>query len=473
MADILNISELGRLEIIEIYDYYDQPILFACKNAAGHLHLVVAADEDEQHETWLYIEVSLERLNLIRSGTIDLHDAFAYPENGYVFQIRFPYDNPTSPQIEFIEANQVPEDMLPTPGESLDLESEMPPVLGNTEPMSKNNQDLELILLDKCTIQSLKLEELEIVSKYKILVPDIVLIENLKREETISKLSKLENTYRIEHWQQLGKYNLLGQEIKISQADLTEITDDPVKLRKQVKLAKKIAAEYDEFPQKLLQQMNMDFSIKSNMDLTVSKFQELYPNIDISDSMVAAAKLEMKKRKSPFSITQDDWTEISQFIIDDLNNKPIRKENRHLKENDRVYIRNKEWLDFACAYFQTTKKERTHIFKRWEDKFHQNLEYFAPYAYYILALELTIVFRILKSKGSYKREIMRDLGYIYYANCKNVTFHTCDHQLKKTIQKIPFLKHIREKMVYFYNDEEQRPGELNRSDWLKMLKNTD
>ena len=44
-TDIRNISELGKLEIIEIYDYYDQPILFACKNAAGHLHLVVAADE--------------------------------------------------------------------------------------------------------------------------------------------------------------------------------------------------------------------------------------------------------------------------------------------------------------------------------------------------------------------------------------------------------------------------------------------
>ena len=27
-TDIRNISELGSLEIIEIYDYYDQPILF-------------------------------------------------------------------------------------------------------------------------------------------------------------------------------------------------------------------------------------------------------------------------------------------------------------------------------------------------------------------------------------------------------------------------------------------------------------
>ena len=86
-ADILNIPELGKLEIIEIYDYYDQPILFACKNAAGHFYFVVAADEDEQHETWLYVEVSLERLNLIRSGTIDLHDAFAYPERDCVFQV--------------------------------------------------------------------------------------------------------------------------------------------------------------------------------------------------------------------------------------------------------------------------------------------------------------------------------------------------------------------------------------------------
>ncbi len=142
MADILNISELGKLEIIEIYDYYDQPILFACKNTTGHLHLVVAADEDEQHETWLYVEVSLERLNLIRSGAIDLHDAFANPENHCLFQVRFPYDNPTLPQIESIEANQIPQDMLPTPGERLDLETETLQMLSNTEPMSKNNQDV-------------------------------------------------------------------------------------------------------------------------------------------------------------------------------------------------------------------------------------------------------------------------------------------------------------------------------------------
>ena len=128
-TDIRNISELGKLEIIEIYDYYDQPILFACKNAAGHLHLVVAADENDHYETWLYVRVSAGRLNLIRSGTIDLHDAFTDSEDGHLLQVKFYYNNPTSPQIEHLESNQTPQDMLPTPGECLDLEPETLPVL--------------------------------------------------------------------------------------------------------------------------------------------------------------------------------------------------------------------------------------------------------------------------------------------------------------------------------------------------------
>lgn len=143
--DTLNIPSLSRLEIVEIYAYYDQPVLFSCKNAAGHLCLVVAADENDQYETWLYAGVSPERLTLIRSGAIDLHDAFADPEDGCLLQVRFSYDAPTSPQIESIEANQVSEDMLPLPGECLDLETETSPAFSKTEPMPKNNQNLDVL----------------------------------------------------------------------------------------------------------------------------------------------------------------------------------------------------------------------------------------------------------------------------------------------------------------------------------------
>ena len=143
-TDILNIADLGKLEIIEIYDYYDQPILFACKSAAGHLYLVVAADEDDHYETWLYVRVSAERLNLIRSGTIDLHDAFANSENGHLLQVKFSYNNPTSSQVQHLETNRIPKDMLPTPGERLDLETETSPVFSKTQPSSRIDSSIPL-----------------------------------------------------------------------------------------------------------------------------------------------------------------------------------------------------------------------------------------------------------------------------------------------------------------------------------------
>ena len=40
----------------------------------------------------LYAKVSVDRLNLIRSDTIDLYDAFADTEDGSVLQVKFPYD---------------------------------------------------------------------------------------------------------------------------------------------------------------------------------------------------------------------------------------------------------------------------------------------------------------------------------------------------------------------------------------------
>ena len=121
MDDLLNIPMLGRLEILETFEYYDQPVLFSCKNAAGHLYLVVAADENEQNETWLYAGVSEERLSLIRSGAIDLHDAFAAPEDGFLVQAIVPYDNRTPFRFETIQPDKLSKDMLPIPGERLDL----------------------------------------------------------------------------------------------------------------------------------------------------------------------------------------------------------------------------------------------------------------------------------------------------------------------------------------------------------------
>ena len=137
MVDILNIPELGKLEIVEVYEYYDQPVLYSCKNATGHFYLVVAADEDDQYSTWFCAAVSTERLNRIRSGKIDLHDAFAHAENTYLIQVKVPYDQHASVQVDFIQSNQISEDMLPMPGERLDLEIETLPEPRDSEEIAK------------------------------------------------------------------------------------------------------------------------------------------------------------------------------------------------------------------------------------------------------------------------------------------------------------------------------------------------
>ena len=143
MFNTLNIRDLGKLEIVETYAFYDEPVLFSCQNTLGRLYLVVAADENDQNETWLYAEVSTERLNLIRSGSIDLHDAFADTEDGRVLQVRFPHNAQSDPKIEYVQSEQISKDMLPIPGECLDFEKDIFPVLKDVKELAKSsNQEI-------------------------------------------------------------------------------------------------------------------------------------------------------------------------------------------------------------------------------------------------------------------------------------------------------------------------------------------
>ena len=141
MADI-DIPVLGELDIVEIYVYYDRPILYSCKNVDRQLYLAVFADDDDENETWLYAEVSLRRLNRIRSGEIDLYNAFAKPENKSLFQVTVPY-NPES-KIKTETVQEVFSDMLPEEWQRLTVEGELlETFLGfDTLPPLSNGQEI-------------------------------------------------------------------------------------------------------------------------------------------------------------------------------------------------------------------------------------------------------------------------------------------------------------------------------------------
>ena len=119
-----DIPYLGIHKVVENYVHNDDPALFSCKDSAGHLYLVTVGGND-QDKTWLRVEISNERFNLIRSGGIDLRNAFTKAENDILFQIRIPHDDPTAPSLEVIQPNQIDKDLLPLPGERLCLKTDI------------------------------------------------------------------------------------------------------------------------------------------------------------------------------------------------------------------------------------------------------------------------------------------------------------------------------------------------------------
>jgi hypothetical protein len=78
---------LGKLTILEVYEYYDHPVLFACHNAAQNTFLVVLLDETAQATTWLYVALSADRFQQVRTGAVDLHSAFKDAEDEIAYEV--------------------------------------------------------------------------------------------------------------------------------------------------------------------------------------------------------------------------------------------------------------------------------------------------------------------------------------------------------------------------------------------------
>ena len=83
-------TALGRLRLVDVWDYYDGPRLFVAQNAAGAFYIALWADEDDTTNTWLYVAVSEDRLERVQTGQISLRAAYLDPEDGKVFEMIVP-----------------------------------------------------------------------------------------------------------------------------------------------------------------------------------------------------------------------------------------------------------------------------------------------------------------------------------------------------------------------------------------------
>jgi hypothetical protein len=115
------LTYLGKLNIIEVYEAFDEPCLFACQNASGQIFLAVLIDENEDGQKWLYVALSQKRFEQIKSGTIDLHDSFKMAEDGMVYGVRMPILEDGISLVDIIPCDALSGDILPLPGEFVEL----------------------------------------------------------------------------------------------------------------------------------------------------------------------------------------------------------------------------------------------------------------------------------------------------------------------------------------------------------------
>src|SRR4051812_5327259 len=145
----LRSNVLGRLEVLEVYAYYDRPVLLACRNASDGLYLAVLAEETSTAEDWLCVAVSLSRLQYVRSGGIDLHTAFAAPEDGIVYHFSVPNDESSRITFDSVSAGDISPEWLPAPNAKLELPTTTLPKLAHdikTEAVQSRRDLLEITL---------------------------------------------------------------------------------------------------------------------------------------------------------------------------------------------------------------------------------------------------------------------------------------------------------------------------------------
>lgn len=113
-------TELGKLDLVEVYEFLDQPLLFSCRNRIGCHFLVVLIEKSADEEHWMYAPISVKRLALVKAGAMDVRSAFADAEDGFVYLVN--QSKAESASVERRPCGNLPDEWLPMADEFLDFD---------------------------------------------------------------------------------------------------------------------------------------------------------------------------------------------------------------------------------------------------------------------------------------------------------------------------------------------------------------
>jgi hypothetical protein len=106
------LTTLENLEIINVYGFYDKPLLFSCKNKS-ELYFALCVDGSNFTETWLYAPITKDRLQAIIKGEVELRHVFNQAEDGFVYRVKIAVENEKLLSITRIECSEITDEDLP------------------------------------------------------------------------------------------------------------------------------------------------------------------------------------------------------------------------------------------------------------------------------------------------------------------------------------------------------------------------
>lgn len=147
MADF-SFPQIGDMELVEVCEFYDEPVLFVCRDLTELLYLAVLSEQTPDHKTWLLAALSPRRLSQVQSGDIDLYTAFKKAERGQVYKAHIARTSDEAPSVEWVPCAKLTDEALPSPGEHLRSDPQTAADVGLAPPEADSRLHPTAALLD-------------------------------------------------------------------------------------------------------------------------------------------------------------------------------------------------------------------------------------------------------------------------------------------------------------------------------------
>lgn len=337
---------LGTLEVLEIYVQHNGARLLACKNQANKIFLALWVDEEEEYDLWLYMLVSIDRLQEIRTGAISLHQAFCNPESDFVYELTYTYVH-SEWTIKETSVDYLDKDYLPLEGTFLECDPETLPQVRSQKvvqnAISKRREFVNLVLQPLSDIYANEFPVWElgkILAAYQPLVNELNIVNHissgLKPKEIAKKsefntLAFTQGSFQIELASLFFETDIFGNSIA---GDATEKLFELITIGSNIDDLqssiltgnKKIAKRYVAFLEALVDsgtglRIEWGSPTLSRGGIVEASLEKIYRTIELINRIEALEIKQIEVIGELFKVDKIDW----KFGIYDLITKSMYK----------------------------------------------------------------------------------------------------------------------------------------------------